>query len=289
MSANNFKVGIAFLDNGAYAKAVEFLTKHINDNPEDSEAYENRAIAYYHLKEDDKSLEDLEMAIDYDPGNENAHINKGLHYLEKDDKDKALESFLLAYTIYAESRDTLSNLVSIYFLKRDFKNAKQYSVELLNQFPEDEWAIKMNAYVDGNLGNHEASIKGLAKVLQHKPDDADVLNAIGYSFMKLGELDKSEKYYNLSSHYDPEFAYPVDNLGHLEYLRENYDKAFELINKSIDMDASNSYAYKNRALVYLAIDNKDAALKDLEYALELGFKEYWGDEVDEIILKHFKG
>jgi Tfp pilus assembly protein PilF len=55
---DNLEIGLAFLEKGDYKKAITFLTNYIEDNLDDSEAYENRAVAYYHLKEEDASLSD---------------------------------------------------------------------------------------------------------------------------------------------------------------------------------------------------------------------------------------
>ena len=44
------------------------------------------------------------------------------------------------------------------------------------------------------------------------------------------------------------------------YLEGNFQKSLELITRAIEIDASNSYSYKNRALVYLKIDKRELAL-----------------------------
>lgn len=286
MKINYFETGIAFFNHGDYKRAVEFLTKFIAENPEHSEAYENRAIAYYHLNEDDKAIEDLNKAIEIDPQNENALINRGLHYFEKKDYDQALDNYLAAYEIY-NSLETLKNIIDAYMQKGHYHPAKPFCKRLLNASPNDKWAIRAYADIHAMTNNYEEAIEYYNKILKHEPANSEILNAIGYYYMKLGDLDQSEFYYKTAIQYDSEYAYPVNNWGHLEYLRKNYYKALELINKSIKIDPSNSFAFKNRALVYLAEGNKEAAYEDLMYASELGFKDYWGDEVDNLIRDNF--
>ena len=65
-------------------------------------------------------------------------------------------------------------------------------------------------------------------------------------------------------------------------------KCKKIINKSITIDPSNSYAFKNRAIVYLAIGKKEAAHEDLIHAVNLGYEDYWGNEVNTLLDEHFK-
>jgi tetratricopeptide (TPR) repeat protein len=58
------------------------------------------------------------------------------------------------------------------------------------------------------------------------------------------------------------------------------------VNKSLKLDEANSYAYKNRALIYLEMKDTGKACEDLNKALELGFTEQYGNEVKELKIKH---
>lgn len=286
MKISPLETGIAFLNHGDYKRAVEFLTKFIAENPNHSEAYENRAIAYYHLNEEEKSIEDLNKALEIDPQNENALINRGLHYFEKKNYNKALDDYLAANEIY-NSLETLKNITETYLQKGDYDSAKSFCKELLYASPGDKWAFRTYADIHAMTSDYKVAIEYYNKILKHEPANSEILNNIGYYNMKLGNLDQSEFYYKTAIQYDSDYAYPVNNWGHLEYLKKNYYKALELINRSIKIDPSNSFAFKNRALVYLAEGNKEAAYEDLIYAQELGFKDYWGDEVDNLIRANF--
>ncbi|MGV2480420.1 UNVERIFIED_CONTAM: hypothetical protein IGO34_26850, partial [Salmonella enterica subsp. enterica serovar Weltevreden] len=55
---------------------------------------------------------------------------------------------------------------------------------------------------------------------------------------------------------------------------------------SISLLPSNSYAYRNLALVYIATGKKTEACDALRYARSYDFKANYGDEVDELIKTH---
>ena len=61
----------------------------------------------------------------------------------------------------------------------------------------------------------------------------------------------------------------------------------ELITTSLEFDPSNSYGYKNRALVYIKLGQKDSALIDLRKAKLLGYQEDYDNEVDDMLEMEF--
>ena len=54
------------------------------------------------------------------------------------------------------------------------------------------------------------------------------------------------------------------------------------INRSLKLYPQNSYALRNRALVYLAMNNKIKACEDLHESLKQGFTLMYGDEVENL-------
>ena len=62
------------------------------------------------------------------------------------------------------------------------------------------------------------------------------------------------------------------------------DEGLKYINHSINIDHLNSYAYKNRAKVYLMKGNKNKARKDLEKAKDMDYHIDYDNEVNELLL-----
>jgi regulator of sirC expression with transglutaminase-like and TPR domain len=54
------------------------------------------------------------------------------------------------------------------------------------------------------------------------------------------------------------------------------------INHSLDLLPTNSYAYKNRALVYFDLAEKNKGCADLEKAIELGYTKQYGNKVEKL-------
>ena len=87
---------------------------------------------------------------------------------------------------------------------------------------------------------------------------------------------------------NPTHPYALNNMGFVYYSEGNFKEALELITRAIEIDASNSYSYKNRALVYLKIEKRELALHDLKISKSLGYQEDYDNEVEELLMKEFK-
>ncbi|NML39719.1 tetratricopeptide repeat protein [Chitinophaga sp. G-6-1-13] len=80
-------------------------------------------------------------------------------------------------------------------------------------------------------------------------------------------------------------------MGHAKYQLKDLKNALKDIQRSVALDPKNSYAYRNRALVYLAMKQPDKACEDLHRAINLGYTTMYGDDVQQLLEKHciFKG
>lgn len=58
------------------------------------------------------------------------------------------------------------------------------------------------------------------------------------------------------------------------------------VNKSLKLYPDNSYAFRNRALIYIAQDKLDKACEDITTALDLQYTKNYGNDVLELQKKH---
>lgn len=93
----------------------------------------------------------------------------------------------------------------------------------------------------------------------------------------MGRYEEALVYFNKALELDKDEPLTLNNRGYTRYKLNNLAGALEDIDKSIILYATNAYAYKNRALVYIALD-KEEACKDLQKARELQFEKQYGPE-----------
>jgi len=81
-------------------------------------------------------------------------------------------------------------------------------------------------------------------------------------------------------------AFAYSNRGFVKYNLGNYSDALDDINASLKIDPENSYAYKNMALIYIAMDSLDVACSNLSKALNLGYTAKFDDTVQRLIFEY---
>ena len=85
--------------------------------------------------------------------------------------------------------------------------------------PASEYSLARQALEDGD---YDVAIEKLAILHEEKPDDADVLNLLGYGYRKIGNYDQARGYYLQALAVDPEHR------GANAYIGELYLETGEL-------------------------------------------------------------
>lgn len=84
----------------------------------------------------------------------------------------------------------------------------------------------------------------------------------------------------------PNEPYPYNNRGFAKIKLKMFEEARRDIRKSLSIDSTNSFAYKNLGLLFIELKQKDSACFNLQTAKTKGFKENYGNEVDSLIAIH---
>lgn len=104
----------------------------------------------------------------------------------------------------------------------------------------------------------------------------------GFVYIKKGEFENALKEFNKSLKLNntlKDLSFIINNIGYCYYELKQYELARKTINESININALNSYAYKNLALIEIELNNKKAACEAIEKSIELGFVYNYGDEI----------
>lgn len=126
----------------------------------------------------------------------------------------------------------------------------------------------------------------MTRILEIDPDYQGAYNNLGMLYTEMGNYSAADKVFKTGLSKTPQDALLLNNYGYLLYKTKNYPKSLEYINKSIAHYSSNPYAYRNRGLVYLELKLMREACLDLKASEELGFKTYYGNEVELLRAKY---
>ncbi len=90
--------------------------------------------------------------------------------------------------------------------------------------PPTEYSLAKQALADGD---YDVAIGKLARLHEKDPNDADVLNLLGYGYRKIDNLDQSRGYYLQALGVDPKHRGANEYLGELYLETGQLDKAEE--------------------------------------------------------------
>ena len=135
-----------------------------------------------------------------------------------------------------------------------------------------------------NIGLPKKAIAILSKTIQDYPSDSDAFNAIGYAHILLEEYSIAFNYLEKAIELDPFNNYAWENKGFVLLKRDNnIAEAYKCIEKSKSINPNNPYVYKNEALILRAEGKLGRAVDSLFKAADLGFRALYGDEVERLI------
>ena len=124
----------------------------------------------------------------------------------------------------------------------------------INSTPETkanlEYALGMSAFLERN---YREALQRFIKALQHRPNWALGLNAVGRCYFNLRDFQKAEQYYRQAADSDPNWSFPVANLANLyrDVLR-NDELAETHYRKAIALDPSRASFHYELATLYYA-------------------------------------
>ena len=238
-------------------KAYLDFSKAIGLKPDSANAYHQRALLFYTIMYTEESIRDNTRALELarnDSMRIASYVNRGAAFIQKRDFQGAYEDFTKAS-----------------FLK-----------------PDDVGIINNIAATLDELGRGEEAIKYLKKAAQMDSTFVGPYVNLGFQYTRLKRYREAIEYFNKALTIEQDEPLTLNNRALARYYLNDFDGALADINKSISIYPGNSYAYKNRALVYIAQKKKELACADLNEAIQKGFAQMYGEEVNELLAANCK-
>jgi len=149
------------------------------------------------------------------------------------DTGKSSEAFTLLHGLQARSADDAREVGETFMLEAELLNKQKRGEEAIAVYdrglavlPDDTRLIYARALLNDDLDHVDAAVRDLRRVLELKPDDADAMNALGYTLADRTENRKEalaliEKALALK----PGEPAIIDSLGWVQYRLGNLDAA----------------------------------------------------------------
>ncbi|KAA3607356.1 MAG: tetratricopeptide repeat protein [Candidatus Scalindua sp. AMX11] len=247
------KLGIHYLENGLYEKAITTLKQAIKDNPSHGEAHFHLGRAYksLELEENAKAAFSLSFQIDPDKFHEyTIKFEEGAGYEPSD--TQYLTELGSTYTEKAMYDEAITTFKKVVKIDPDHVRA-HYNLGMIYS--------KMQMY-------HKAA-EEFRTTIQLMPQMAEAHYNLGLVYQKRGMLDNAISEFKSTLDLFPEKVGRKEagvhyKLGSVYYEIGKYDEAIEELQKALEISPNLAKAHEQLSTVYKSAGKIEEAKKELE-------------------------
>ena len=247
--------------------AIQMYRDILDNNPEDGDAQFSIALIYLQQKNEDEALEGFKKLVNKPVWDAPASFYIGrIEYNRKNyqqalvwfdkvtqgvyafDASMASASVLISEKKYNEAEERIEKIeksypkqsTNIILLKSEVLNAQKkykqaYDVltKELKKHPENEELLYTRSLMAEKVDKLDVLEADLKKILAKNPNDANALNALGYTLVdRTQRYDEAEKYLTQAIKLKPEEAVILDSMGWLYFKQGKMEKSIRYLRKA---------------------------------------------------------
>lgn len=165
---------------------------------------------------------------------------RALRHLDRNDEAIKMLKDLSKET---ESADVLYELADYYRLDKDYKQAEKGYSYLISSFGEGDipqryaYAYYLRGIAKERNGHWDDAVKDFQKALDVFPENADILNYLGYGWIDRGEnIEEAENMIRKALEIKPNDGYITDSLGWALYKKGEYEEAVKYLERAVELE-----------------------------------------------------
>lgn len=255
---------LAIRDENDPDKALEYIQKELEKNPDNADAYLFGAQIYGQYKRDyENAYRYAKEALELDPSKEDevkpifetcwaeSH-NQGIRYYQEANYEEALRSLKLANEIFPDSVQTQMALANVYTELDSLDKATELYLNIVEQLPNDVPARQQLAETFFMQKDYEAALRYYQELSELEPENPNWLYNIGVCYSALGDEDKALEYYRRAVEIRSDDIELLYLIADAEFNNGNFEEAANFYKRIIELDESEvvalefiCYSYSN--------------------------------------------
>ncbi|MDR1285172.1 MAG: tetratricopeptide repeat protein [Campylobacteraceae bacterium] len=249
-------------------EAARYFSIALKENPNNEEAYEKRALAYYREKEYDKAVEDYTQIIKLKPKDTFAYYAREIFYEMLDKNSKAEEDLAYADNLAADKLEAGFNRASAFARIGEEKVARTLGDELVKNYSKEARAYYYRGviYTDTGRRGYEQAMEDFTQAIALDPKYADAYNYRGFIHFKWREYDKAIEDYSKAINLDPDY-WSYRNRGFNYQEIGQYDKALADYAQAIKLYPNYTDTYYDRVEIYEKTGEYEKAVQDYTHII----------------------
>ncbi len=301
-----------------FKEALELYNKSILIDSTDYSTFCKRAKINFELKNYQSAQKDFQKSILINPNSANVYFELAFLYFSLNYFDNAIQECdkgLKLSQVNSKDKNLLLNTRADSFrLKGEYAKSYEDYKLVLNDNPIE--GIEANSLINiakslVKLDRNDEAILYLEKCTKKFPNFTVAYINLAFRLMEKGNykkailidnealetIEKNHKDENGKTRVSKKILVTDDNSqipliynnrAFAKYKEGDYDNVLKDVNYSISLYQDNSFAYKNRALIYLALNKSELACNDIQKAIALKFEESYGNEILNLKEKYCK-
>lgn len=270
-------LGILYLSTGKYAEAEAEYKAALRIDPSNVESLTGLGDIYERQKRFDDAEVSLRSAVDIHPGNSATYNMLGVFLFQTGRFAEAVEQYQYVVALRPDDMIGYSNLGAAFMLMGDFASAAPAYQKAIEIEPK-KTAYSNLGLMHYYMGNLDAAIESHRSAVELQPFDylghlnlGDVFWAANRRDEATGEFEMAETLATTSLTVNPNDPWTMMDLAWIKAMLNKHEEARKLIDKALELAPEDPYSHYYNGMVSLRAGGRDAALKALRLAAEMGY------------------
>jgi Flp pilus assembly protein TadD len=275
-----YTLGRLYTRDGQVDKAIQALTRVVNENPLSVQGRLALAQAYVAARDMANAIEALEEIVEDEP----RVANMLGQFQEQAGRFKdAADSYTKALSVAPNSRELKVRRIGALVKANELDRAADFAAQAQTQHPDDLRFPQLRAHVLQEMGDTGRAISVLEPVARANPNDSATLLSLADLYNNAGRKNDAERTVRQLVSVEPGNA---DALNYLGYLLADsgrqLDEAIRLVRRALDIEPNNPNYLDSLGWAYYRRGNYEEAEKYLTPAAQQMMRnatvqEHYGD------------
>ncbi|NJR76369.1 MAG: tetratricopeptide repeat protein, partial [Scytonema sp. CRU_2_7] len=278
--------GGAKAQKGDYQGAIVAYEAALRMNPSYPDAYFQRAVAYYELKNYQAAFEDLNQVVRLTPNSPVAYMNRGLTQDLLQRNQEAVKDYSKAISLNPDYAAAYLNRGALKNELQDYQGGLSDLNKAINL--KSDYALAYLNRGDSYIGlkDYKRAIADLDEAIRLQPNSALTYSRRGFTYRQLQEYKKAALDYDMAISIQPDYASAYFGRAFIRRRLQDDQGALADYSKIISISPEFAEAYYNRGLVYQNLGDNQKALLDFQKAANLYQQQrktqYYQDAIQRI-------
>lgn len=261
--------GMRYAARGEHDSAIASFSKAITTEPNNSDAFVDRAKSYSAKGDHDHAIADYTRAIEIAPGDAIVYRKRADAYRVKGALDNAVTDYGKAIELDPKGALAYYMRGLSHAANKDGERAIADFTQAIDINPKDAYSYVSRARSFEAQGNRDQAVADFGKAIEINPSYANAYFSRGLSHAANKNTDGAIADFTKAIELDPKNAHPYVSRGRSFEAKGDLDQARADFSKAIEIDPSYANGYYFRGLSYAANKNSDLAIADFTKAIEL--------------------